>query len=84
MTMFGKMLFGTYKVFTGAPLKQTVTLLWTIKLPWQWADVSMVSPWFAQFAFGFFGVMMTSTVLGLITMIFFAPVPGAYIARWER
>lgn len=73
MTMFCLMLFSTYKVFTGAPLKQTVTLLWTIKLPWQWADVSMVAPWFAQFAFGFFGVMMTSTVLGLITMIFFRP-----------
>ena len=30
MTMFGLMLFSTYKVFTGAPLRQTVTLLWTI------------------------------------------------------
>lgn len=73
MTMFGLMVFSTYKVFTGAPLKQTVTLLWTFKLPWQWADVSMVSPWMAQFAFGFFGVMMTSTVLGLITMVLFRP-----------
>jgi polyferredoxin len=73
MTMFCLMLFSTYQVFTGAPLKQTVTLLWTIKLPWQWADVSMVAPWFAQFAFGFFGMMMTSTVLGLITMLFFRP-----------
>ena len=73
MTMFGLMLFSTYKVFTGAPLSQTVTLLWTVKLPWQWAEVSMVAPWFAQFAFGFFGVMMTSTVLGLLTMVFFRP-----------
>lgn len=73
MTMFGLMLSGTYKVFAGAPLRQTVTLLWTFKLPWQWADVSMVAPWFAQFAFGFFGVMMTSTVLGLITMVLFRP-----------
>lgn len=73
MTMFGLMIFSTYKVFTGAPLKQTVMLLWTIKLPWQWARVDMVAPWFAQFAFGFFGVMMTSTVLGLLTMVFFRP-----------
>ncbi|MBC5735034.1 4Fe-4S binding protein [Lawsonibacter hominis] len=73
LTMFCLMLFSTYQVFTGAPLKQTVTLLWTIKLPWQWAAVDMVAPWMAQFAFGFFGVMMTSTVLGLITMIFFRP-----------
>ncbi len=73
MTMFCRMLFATYKVFTGAPLRQTVTLLWMFKLPWQWADVSMAAPWMAQFAFGFFSVMMTSTVLGLVTMVLFRP-----------
>ncbi|MGI6028969.1 MAG: 4Fe-4S binding protein [Candidatus Heteroscillospira sp.] len=73
MTMFSMMLISTYKVFAGAPLRQTVTLLWTFKLPWQWAQVDFVAPWIAQFAFGFFGVMMTSTVLGLITMLLFRP-----------
>ena len=57
MIMFFLMLYSTYKVFTGAPLQQTVTLLWVFKLPWQWAEVSMVTPWFAQFAFGFFGIL---------------------------
>ena len=33
----------------------------------------MVAPWFAQFAFGFFGVMLTSTVLGIVTMLLFRP-----------
>lgn len=73
MVMFGLMLFSTYRVLTGAPLSQTVTLLWTFKLPWQWADVGSVAPWIAQFAFGFFGVMLTSTVLGLFTMGCFRP-----------
>mgnify|MGYP007120239317 FL=1 len=73
MVMFALMLFTTYQVFTGAPLRETVTLLWIFKLPWQWAEVGMVAPWFAQFAFGFFGVMLTSTVLGLVTMILFRP-----------
>ena len=73
MIMFGLMIYSTYQVFAGAPLKETVTLLWIFKLPWQWADVHMVAPWFAQFAFGFFGVMLTSTVLGLLTMLFFRP-----------
>lgn len=73
MVMFCLMLFSTYKVFTGAPLSQTVTLLWVFKLPWQWAQVSWVAPWFAQFAFGFFGVMLTSTALGLLTMVLFRP-----------
>ena len=73
MVMFGLMLRSTYMVFSGAPLRQSVTLLWTFKLPWQWAEVGMVAPWVAQFAFGFFGVMMTSTVLGLLTMVLFRP-----------
>ena len=33
----------------------------------------MVSPWIAQFAFGFFSVMLTSTVLGFVTMVLFRP-----------
>ena len=73
MVMFGLMLFSTYRVFTGAPLSQAVTLLWMFKLPWQWVDVSFVAPWIGQFAFGFFGVMLTSTVLGLVTMVLFRP-----------
>ncbi len=33
----------------------------------------MAALWFAQFAFGFFGVMLTSTVLGIVTMVLFRP-----------
>lgn len=73
MIMFGLMLFNTYRVFTGAPLQETVTLLWMFKLPWRWADVTVAAPFVAQFAFGFFSVMLTSTVLGLVTMILFRP-----------
>lgn len=73
MVMFSLMLNSTYRVFTGAPLRETVTLLWMFKLPWQWADISMAAPWAAQFAFGFFSVMLTSTVLGLVTMALFRP-----------
>ena len=73
MTMFMLMIYSTYLVFAGAPFQKTVTLLWTFKLPWNWVDVSMVTPWIARFAFGFYGVMLTSTVLGLATMIIFKP-----------
>lgn len=73
MAMFCLMLYSTYRVFTGAPLQEAVTVLWVFKLPWRWAQVGGVSPWMAQFAFGFFGVMMTSTVLGLATMALFRP-----------
>ncbi|MCC0627684.1 MULTISPECIES: 4Fe-4S binding protein [unclassified Clostridioides] len=75
MVMFGNMLFSTYLVFEGSrSFKEVVTLLWTIKMPWQWAyHGTLVSPWVVQFAFGFYSVMLTSTVLGLITMILFKP-----------
>lgn len=62
MAMFCLMLYNTYLVFAGATLREAVTLLWVFKLPWQWVNTSFVSPWMAQFAFGFYGVMLTSTV----------------------
>lgn len=73
LIMFCFMLSSTYLVFAGAQLQETVTLLWTFKLPWNWTNTSMVPAGVAQFAFGFYGVMLTSTVLGLITMIAFKP-----------
>lgn len=73
MTMFGLMLYATYQVFAGANLKQVVTLLWTFRLPWHWAGGPAVTPWISQFAFGFYSVMLTSTILGLVTMVLFKP-----------
>ncbi|GHV94462.1 membrane protein [Spirochaetia bacterium] len=73
MTMFALMIYGTVRVFTGAPLSQTVTLLWLFKLPWRWAEVGFTQPGIAQFAFGFFSVMLTSTILGLVTMMLLRP-----------
>lgn len=73
--MFFSMLWNTWLVFSGAQdLKQAVTLLWTFKLPWNWAyHGTILHHGVAQFAFGFYSVMLTSTVLGLITMILFKP-----------
>ena len=74
MFMFGNMIFFTWLVFSGAQdIRQVVTLLWTFKLPWQWAHHTQVAPWVAQFAFGFYSVMLTSSVLGVITMALFKP-----------
>lgn len=73
MTMFGIMLYNTYLVFSGASLKEAITLLWTFKIPWTWTNTSFVSNGIAQFAFGFYSIMITSTVLGLITMVLYRP-----------
>lgn len=73
--MFFVMLWNTYLVFAGArDLSQVVTLLWTFRLPWHWAyHGTLFSPGVAQFAFGFYSVMLTSTLLGLVTMVLFKP-----------
>lgn len=74
LTMFVSMLNTTYLVFSSAKdLKEVITLIWTFKVPWHWADVSMVSPWIAQFAFGFYSMMLTSSILGIITMMLYKP-----------
>ena len=73
MTMFSLMLYSTYLVFAGAPLRETVSLLWVFQLPWHWAYPVHVNPWIAQFAFGLYGIMLTSTVLGLVTMVLYKP-----------
>jgi len=73
MTMFGLMIYNTYLVFLGAPLKEVVTLLWVFKLPWHWTHTAFVSPWIAKFSFGLYGVMLTSSILGLVTMLAFKP-----------
>lgn len=74
MTMFGSMLFSTWLVFSGTrQMQEVVTLLWTFKLPWHWVNTAGVTPWISQFAFGFYSVMLTSTVLGLATMVLYKP-----------
>ncbi|NLP26922.1 MAG: 4Fe-4S binding protein [Clostridiales bacterium] len=75
LTMFFVMVWNTYLVFTGAKdLRQVVKILWTFKLPWHWAyHGNLFSPWVSQFAFGFYSIMLTSTLIGFATMILFKP-----------
>ena len=74
MTMFVVMLFNTYLVLSGArDLKEVVQILWTFKVPWKIVTISGVTPWGYQFAFGFYSMMLTSTILGIITMLLYKP-----------
>lgn len=74
MVMFINMLAVTWLVLVGSQeLGTTVQLLWTFQLPWHWAYPVAVAPGVAQFAFGFYGVMLTSTVIGLFSMLLFRP-----------
>jgi len=74
LTMFISMVFNTYLVFQGTnTLKEVLTILWTFKLPWNFTDLSYVSPWIVQFSFCFYSLMLTSTFLGIITMALYKP-----------
>lgn len=74
LAMFGNILYQTWLVFGGANLKQAVTLFWTFKIPWEWAyTAGSSSGWVAQYAFGFYSMMLTSALIGLILMVIYKP-----------
>lgn len=75
MVMFGNMVFQTWLVASGASsLKEFVKLFWTLQIPWSWAyTAGLVPAWIAQYSFGFYSMMLTSTILGLIVMLLYKP-----------
>ena len=75
LTMFGNMVYHTWLVFSGASsLRQVVKLFWTFKVPWKWAyTVQSVPEWVTQYSYGFYSLMLTSTLIGLIVMVLYRP-----------
>ena len=75
LTMFGNMVFQTYLVAAGAAsLREAIKLFWTFRVPWDWAyTVGTVTDWVAQFSFGFYSLMLTSLLIGLIVMVLYKP-----------
>lgn len=75
MTMFGIMIFQTYLVFRGASdVGAAVKLLWTFSVPWEWAYTpGLFDGWVYQFSFGFYSLMLTSTLIGLLVMVLYRP-----------
>ncbi len=73
LAMFANMLILTYLVFKDTTsLKTVITLFWTMKIPFTF-NYHNTLPWVTQFAYGLYSLMLTSTLLGLITMAFFKP-----------
>jgi len=74
MSFFVQMLIITVQVAQGAQsLSQTVKLLWTFRVPWHWAYPTPIEPWQAQFAFGLYGIMLTSLILGIVLTVLYRP-----------
>ena len=46
----------------------------TFRVPWGWTyTAGTVADWVAQFSFGFYSLMLTSLLLGLIVMVLYKP-----------
>ena len=75
LAMFANMVFQTYLVAAGASsLRETIQLFWTFRVPWGWTYTSGSVPnWVAQFSFGFYSMMLTSLLIGLIVMVLYRP-----------
>ena len=54
--------------------REAIKLLWMFCIPWGWTyTAGMVADWIAQFSFGFYSLMLTSTVIGLVVNTLFKP-----------
>lgn len=75
LAMFGNIVFQTYLVGAGAgSLQEAIQLFWTIQVPWDWAySANTVPDWVAKFSFGFYSLMLTATLIGMIFMVLFKP-----------
>ena len=75
LSMFGNMIFQTYLVAAGAEsLREAIKLLWMFRIPWGWTyTAGTVADWVAQFSFGFYSLMLTSTIIGLAVNTLFKP-----------
>ena len=75
LTMFGNMVFQTYLVAAGAEnLREAIRLFWTVRVPWGWTYTAGTVPdWIAQYSFGFYSLMLTSALIGLIVMALYRP-----------
>ena len=75
LSMFGIMVFQTYLVAGGAAtLSEALKLFWTFKVPWGWTyTAGTTADWIAQYSFGFYSMMLTSTLIGLIVMALYKP-----------
>lgn len=73
MLMFANMIFFTFLVFKESEnFSSFIKLFWSLKVPWeQHYDFVTYPNWIYQFALGFYSMMLTSTIIGIILSIFY-------------
>lgn len=75
LLMFSNMIYQTYLVAAGAEsLKESIKLFWLFQVPFGWAYTEgITADWIAKFSFGFYSLMLTSLLIGIIFMILYKP-----------
>ena len=49
-------------------------LLFIFNIPWEWTyTTNSVPNWITQFSFGFYSIMLTSTIIGFLVNILYKP-----------
>ncbi|MDR2947250.1 MAG: 4Fe-4S binding protein [Candidatus Adiutrix sp.] len=73
--MFGSVSLATWLVASQArAVDGAIKLFQALRLPGDWSySAGLLPPWATQFAFGFYSLMLTSLVLGIVTMLLFKP-----------
>ena len=62
------------KLLTLGMVLLVMFVIWTFRVPWGWTyTAGTVADWVAQFSFGFYSLMLTSLLLGLIVMVLYKP-----------
>ena len=75
LAMFASMVYQTYLVAAeAAGLREAIKLLWTFSIPFGWTyTAGSVPDWIAQYSFGFYSLMLTSLLIGLVFMVLYKP-----------
>lgn len=75
MGMFINMIFFTFLVFNETKdFSNFIKLFWSFKIPWnQNYNFNLFPKWAYQFALGFYSMMLTSTLIGIIMSLLYKP-----------
>ncbi|MCD1147524.1 4Fe-4S binding protein [Peptoniphilus sp. KCTC 25270] len=75
LTMFGNLIFLTYGVaLQGENVREVLTLFWTFRIPFSGESIPGLLPrWALQFSYGFYSLMVTSALIGMIVMVLYKP-----------
>lgn len=74
LAMFADIIYMTWQVSQGSSaMQESITLFWSIALPWTGAYDGGTALWAAEFAFRLYSLMLTSALIGIASMLYYRP-----------